>query len=61
MRPGQEFRYESDEPFSYDVQKRVPECKKAKELLGYEATTSLEDILEEVVPWVVEQVKLGTI
>ncbi len=55
------FRWVSDDPFIYDVQKRVPDCTKAKQVLGYEATTPLEDILKEVVPWISEQVKLGNI
>ena len=36
------FRYVSDEPFAYDVQCRVPTVEKAKRLLGFEATTTLE-------------------
>ena len=61
IKPGESFRYTSDKPFEYDVQRRVPDCQKAKSVLGYEATTPLEKILDEVVPWVTEQVKLGTI
>ncbi len=55
------FRYESEEPFKYDVQRRVPSTEKAKRVLGFEATTSLDQILDEVIPWIEEQVKLGTI
>jgi nucleoside-diphosphate-sugar epimerase len=58
---GQPFRYVSDEPFEYDVQRRVPDVSKAKRVLGFEATTSLERILDEVVPWVRRQVELGNI
>ena len=61
LNPGKPFRYVSDEPFKYDVQLRVPAVEKAKRLLGYEATTSLDAILDEVVPWVVEQTQLGNI
>jgi UDP-glucose 4-epimerase len=61
LRPGQPFRYVSDDPFEYDVQKRVPDVSKAKRVLGFEATTSLEEILDEVIPWVSEQVELGNI
>ena len=50
-----------DEPYIHDVQMRVPDCSKAKELLGYEAKTSLNDLLDKVIPWVREQVKFGTI
>ncbi len=58
---GKPFRYVSDEPFLYDVQKRVPKVSKAREVLGFEATTSLTDILDEVIPWIVRQVELGNI
>jgi len=61
LKPGVPFRYTSDKPFVYDVQKRVPDCSKAKKILGYEATTDLNQILDEVIPWVSEQVKLGNI
>lgn len=46
------FRYISDAPFKYDVQHRSPNVSKAKRLLGYEATTSLETMLDEVIPWI---------
>ncbi|CAJ1370713.1 unnamed protein product [Effrenium voratum] len=55
------FEYVSDEPFQHDVQMRVPCVEKAKEVLGIECTTSLEDALDEVIPWIKEQVALGTI
>jgi nucleoside-diphosphate-sugar epimerase len=61
MKPGQPLRLVSDQPFKYDVQKRVPATDKAKRLLGFEASTPLNRILEEVVPWVVEQTRLGNI
>ena len=32
-----------DAPFEYDVQLRVPDVRKAKEVLGFEATTTLDD------------------
>jgi UDP-glucose 4-epimerase len=55
------FKYVSDKPFEHDVQKRVPDTAKAKKLLGYEATTSLDDMLKEVIPWITEQVQHGNI
>ncbi|NUP53488.1 MAG: NAD-dependent epimerase/dehydratase family protein [Catenulispora sp.] len=51
----------SDDPFEHDVQRRVPATEKAKRVLGFEATTSLEDMLDEVVPWIVKAVENGTI
>ena len=61
IRPGKPFRTVSDEPFEHDVQLRVPDVRKAKELLGFEATTPLEGVLDEVIPWVEEQVSAGRI
>ena len=55
------FEYVSDKPFEYDVQKRVPSVEKAKRVLGFEAKTSLSDMLDEVIPWISEQMKLGNI
>jgi nucleoside-diphosphate-sugar epimerase len=55
------FRYVSDPPFPYDVQERSPNVTKAKEVLGFEATTSLEEILDEVIPWIEEEISLGQI
>ena len=46
------FRYVSDAPFEYDVQRRVPDVRKAREVLGFEATTTLDDMLDEVIPWI---------
>ena len=53
------FRYDSDEPFAYDVQKRVPDVTKAREVLGFEATTTLDVMLDEVIPWVTSAVHQG--
>jgi UDP-glucose 4-epimerase len=55
------FSYVSDPPFEHDVQRRVPATTKAKELLGFEATTTLDKMLDEGVPWVVDAVKRGLI
>lgn len=55
------FRYVCDPPFPYDVQCRVPSVEKAKRLLGFEATTSLSEALDEVIPWIRKQIELGGI
>jgi UDP-glucose 4-epimerase len=57
--PDVPLRVVSDDPYEYDVQKRVPDCTKAREVLGFEATTSLDKMLDEVIPWVTEAVKEG--
>lgn len=61
INPDRPFSYVSDKPFTYDVQKRVPEVGKAKAVLGYEAKTSLSDALDEIIPWIKNQLALGGI
>jgi len=51
LKPGEEFRYESDEPYQYDVQKRIPDVTKATELLGFEAEIGLEESVREVISY----------
>jgi UDP-glucose 4-epimerase len=55
------FRYTSDPPFDHDVQLRVPSVEKAKDVLGFEATTPLDEILDEVIPWIAQAMKAGLI
>ncbi len=47
--------------FEHDVQKRIPDVTKAKELLGFEAKTSLESMLQEVIPWIQDAIEKGSI
>src|SRR6476620_68803 len=49
---GRPFRFVSDPPFEHDVQLRVPDVHKAREVLGFEATTTLGTMLDEVIPWI---------
>jgi len=53
------FSFVSDPPFEHDVQLRVPDVRKARDVLGYEATTSLETMLDEVIPWIRAEVDAG--
>lgn len=46
------FRHACDEAFEHDVQKRVPSVEKARHLLGFECTTTLDAMLDEVIPWI---------
>jgi len=50
------LRLVSDAPYEHDVQMRVPDVRKARDLLGFEATTSLEDVLDEVIPWIRDEI-----
>jgi UDP-glucose 4-epimerase len=61
LNPDAPFRYVSDEPFEHDVQRRIPSTEKAKRILGFEATTSLDQMLDEVVPWIRDAVDKGLI
>jgi nucleoside-diphosphate-sugar epimerase len=56
---GRPFRFLSDPPFEHDVQLRVPDVQKARDVLGFEATTSLETMLDEVIPWIRDEVAAG--
>ena len=49
----------SDPAYEYDVQKRVPDVSKARDVLGFECTTPLEGMLDEVIPWVAQAVADG--
>jgi UDP-glucose 4-epimerase len=49
----------SDPAYEYDVQRRVPDVQKAKDVLGFECTTSLDTMLDEVIPWVAQAVADG--
>ena len=51
----------SDAAFTYDVQKRVPDVRKAREVLGFEANTSLSMALDEIIPWIKTQVEMGNL
>lgn len=53
------FTYESDEPFEYDVQKRIPDVSKAQDLLGFEARITLEDSVREIVKHMKETLNVG--
>src|SRR5271167_3696155 len=59
--PEVPFRWVSDPPFEHDVNRRVPATEKAKRTLGFEATTSLGKILQDVVPWIEKAVADGII
>jgi UDP-glucose 4-epimerase len=56
---GRPFRYVTDSPFAHDVQLRVPDTRKAKAVLRFEATTSLDSMLDEVIPWIRDEVAAG--
>ncbi len=57
--PDRPFAWVSDPPYEHDVQRRVPDVTKARSVLGFEATTSLDEMLDEVVPWIRTEVEAG--
>ena len=48
----EEFAIEHDTPYEYDVQNRFPNVSKARDILGFEATISLEESIKEVFEYV---------
>jgi UDP-glucose 4-epimerase len=58
---GKPFRYVTDPPFEHDVQRRVPDVRKAREVLGFEATTTLDQMLDEVIPWIRAELDAGRV
>jgi nucleoside-diphosphate-sugar epimerase len=55
------LRLVNDEPFEHDVQRRVPDVTKAQRVLGFEATTTLDQMLDEVIPWIRSELDEGRI
>jgi UDP-glucose 4-epimerase len=54
-------RLAHDEPFEHDVQRRIPCTEKARRLLGFEAATTVGEMLDEVIPWIAGAVEAGAI
>jgi UDP-glucose 4-epimerase len=54
-------RLAHDEPFEHDVQRRIPCTEKARRLLGFEAATTVAEMLDEVIPWIAGAIEAGTI
>ena len=59
--PDRPLRLVTDPPYEHDVQMRVPDVRKARDVLGFEATTWLEEVLDEVIPWIREEISAGRI
>ncbi len=56
---GKPFRVVTDPPFEHDVQRRVPDVRKARDVLGFESTTTLDAMLDEVIPWINAELRAG--
>ncbi|WP_030174511.1 NAD-dependent epimerase/dehydratase family protein [Streptomyces sp. NRRL S-813] len=57
--PDEPLRYTTDRPFEHDVQRRTPDVSKARDVLGFTATTTLDEILDKVIPWVRQAIDDG--
>jgi UDP-glucose 4-epimerase len=53
------LRVEHDAPYRHDVQCRVPATGKARRILGFEASTTLDEMLDEVIGWVRHALEAG--
>ena len=58
-RRNKPFRFVSDPPYPHDVQERIPDTSKALRVLGFQASTSLDQMLSEVIPWIAAQIEAG--
>ena len=46
----------NDPGYEHDIAKRIPSTEKAKKILGFEAKTSLSEMLDIVIPWIKEAI-----
>lgn len=46
-----------DAPFEHDVQRRIPDTSKAARVLGFRAETTLDTMLDEVIPWIRDAIR----
>lgn len=59
--PQETLRFVTDPPFEHDVQRRIPSVEKAKRVLGFAATTTLDEMLDEVIPRIRNAREVGLI
>ena len=57
INPGKQLRFQNENSFQYDVNKRIPSVEKSKQILGFEASTSLSEMLDEVIPWIAKAIE----
>ncbi|HET9522474.1 MAG TPA: NAD(P)-dependent oxidoreductase [Candidatus Limnocylindrales bacterium] len=58
---GRPFHVVSDEPAAYDVPIRTPDVRKARALLGFTATTTLDEMIDEAIAWIRAELAAGDI
>jgi UDP-glucose 4-epimerase len=59
VHPGTPLRRVTETAFEHDVQKRLPDISKAWNLLGFRAQTTLDQMLDRVIPWCQRAVEEG--
>jgi UDP-glucose 4-epimerase len=59
--PDDPPRIAHDPPYRHDVQRRVPGTGKAARVLGFRASTPLEDVLDEVIAWTARAMRAGVL
>ena len=59
--PGRQLEFVCDDPFPHDVQQRVPDVSKAHDLLGFIADTPIDQVLDELVPWIARAIDEGLV
>ena len=55
------FRYTTDAAPAYDVPIRIPDTRKAEAVLGWKATTTIDQMLDELLPWISEESALAVV
>ena len=58
---GDEFRYVTDPPFEHDVRSACPTSARRATSWASEATTALDAMLDEVIPWVRDEMETGVL
>jgi UDP-glucose 4-epimerase len=61
INPNKPLQIISDNGFEYDVNKRIPSVEKASRVLGFEAKSTLSEMLDEVIPWMRNAIELKQI
>lgn len=61
IKPNEEIQITNDPAFEHDVNRRIPSTDKAREILQFEALTSLSEMLDEVIPWIRNAISEGKI
>jgi nucleoside-diphosphate-sugar epimerase len=59
--PDRPFRFVSETDYPYDAPYRVPDVRKAKRVLGFEATVTLDEMLDEVIEWIRDATEAGVL